>query len=609
MSFGISAAAAAAVWAVAGATAQDILVVNARVHTMERPIEPPNTDSFCVRDGRFHTIGSAQRARGACRGAPERDLHGATVLPGLIDTHLHLLSGGYTELFPNLAPAPSKAEVLRILTEYAAAHPISPGGWLTGRGWDQNRWADGGGDFPTRQDLDVAFPDTPLWLTRIDGHAGWANSAALRAVPPFPHDDPEGGMVVRGPDGEPTGVLIDTAMPLVSRHVPPPTPADQRAALRLALARAAEYGLTGAHDTGIDESVAAFYKTAIDEGNYTLRNYAMWSSAVGEDDGGGAVRRPPAPVPTYKGRLTVRAVKIMLDGALGSWGAAMLEPYTDRPCCRGLMRYTAEEYHSLVDKWDAAGYQVRTHAIGDAANRMVLEEYRRACAAKRRIPDKRFRIEHFQIVNASDIARLLRDPAELPGEACIVPGYQPSHATDDMVFAEDRIGAGRLAGAYAWASALRAGSPLPFGSDWPAVGLLPPLLGIHAAVTRQNVDDEPAGGWLPQERVSRYQAVLGYTRDAAWSAFQEDELGTIAEGKLADFTVLDRDILNEAEVRAEDIWKAAIVATFVDGAATWSNPGCRRGRCAPRAPLPRLPPLRRRAPRGCPPDGSCKGSL
>lgn len=539
------------------------------IHTMDPAI--PSADAFCVEDGKFSAIGTLAEAAAACPASAEHlDLRGAHVIPGLIDSHFHLLYGGFKLLRPSLddctSANSSNQSVVAVLRAFVRARPLAPGGWLLGFGWDQNQWTDKG--FPTRQELDAEFPTDPVWLTRIDGHAAWANSAALRAVPALPSTNPEGGTIQRDPKtGDPTGVFTDNAMALVENHIPPPSPQDNNDALTLVLKDAAANGLTGIHNPGITPDQIDLFKGYIDAGTMTLRQYAMYLGVAG---GLGKAATPSSPKidPEYGGRLAVKAVKFFMDGALGSWGAAMIQNYTDRPDQHGQLRMTEAEYDRNVSEWAAAGFQIATHAIGDLANRIVLDKYRRICE-DRGVPDLRNRIEHFQIVNVTDIPKLKVGTGPHAG-TCILPSMQPTHATSDMVFAETRLGPDRLKGAYAWQTAVETGiGALPLGSDFPTVGVVPPLLGIYAAVTRQDINGLPAGGWTPEEKLSARQALKGYTADAAFASFQEDTRGAIKPGMLADFVALDRDILDPAT--APTIWKAVVLGTYLGGDPTFQH--------------------------------------
>ena len=583
------------------------------VHTMS---SAATAEAWCVADGKFLKVGDLAAVKSACGpSAALVDLRGAVVVPGLIDSHLHLLYGGFKLARPQLDNCSSPADVVQVLEAHVAKHPVPAGAWLQGFGWDQERFP--GKAFPTRADLDGAFPTTPIWLGRIDGHAAWGNSAALKLVPPLPSSDPQGGRIVRDPKtGQPTGVFTDSAMPLVADHIPRPTKAENVEALDLALRSLSHHGLTAIHDPGIGLEEIPLLQEAIDNGTFPIRSYAM--VLANGNDLGEKVATPTTPkLPEYNGRLTVQAVKFFLDGALGSRGAAMLQNYTDAPHQHGQLRMSEADFLSNASAWAAHGWQLATHAIGDRANRLVLDAYEQACgeavararahaapaaggggatgaseldlseldlsAARVRraqAPDLRLRVEHFQIVNVSDLPRVHQQGESYHGgSACILASMQPTHATSDMVFAEDRLGPARLQGAYAWQSVLDTGAAaLPFGSDWPTVGVVPPMLGIYAAVTREDLKGSPPGGWMPKQCVSREQALRGYTVDAAFAAFQEEKMGQIADGFHADFVALDRDILDVAATPDEQIWQTAILGTWSGGGEpAWAHACWARG--------------------------------
>lgn len=369
-------------------------------------------------------------------------------------------------------------------------------------------------------------------------------------------------------------------MRLVAARVPRPSRNESLSALRLALARLSRHGLTAIHDPGIGLEEVPLLKELIDEGAFPLRSYAM--VLANGNELGERLATPSTPkIRDYKGRLSVQAVKFFVDGALGSRGAAMLQNYSDAPLERGQLRVREEDFKKAAKEWAGAGWQLAAHAIGDRANRLVLDAYEAACesgGSGSGAPDLRLRIEHFQVVNASDLPRV-RQPGERHGggSACILASMQPTHATSDMAFAEERLGRERLRGAYAWQSVLDTGAAaLPFGSDWPTVGVVPPLLGIYAAVTREDLRGQPEGGWLAQQCVSRAQALRGYTADAAFAAFKEASLGQIADGFLADFVAFDRDILDEQSVPDRDIWQSAVLATYSGGEPAWQHACWRR---------------------------------
>ncbi len=545
---------ATAMWASSARAQADFVLHNARIYTVNP--EQPTPEALAVRGTRFLMIGTNENVLGAYPEAERIDAEGRTVVPGLIDAHAHLMGLGRSMLQADLVGTASKAEIIERLEQFAAAHDLPEGAWLTGRGWDQNDWPEQA--FPTRQDLDAAFPGRPVWLVRIDGHAGWANTAAIEAAGGLEalarQEDPEGGRILRTEDGTPTGVLIDAAMGFVARHQPPLTEAERREALRLALGETRRFGLTGVHEAGLSLETVALYKSVIDRGAFPLRVYGMIGGRGETFDH----FCESGPLMDYGGRLTVRSVKFYMDGALGSRGAALLEDYSDDPGNRGLLRQEPEEFRQDVIRAMECGFQVNTHAIGDRANRVVLDAYAAAMEATGHTVG-RHRIEHAQILAPSDIPRF----AELE----VIASMQPTHATSDMYWAEDRLGPERLEGAYAWRSLLESGARLAFGSDFP-VEDVNPLEGFHAAVTRQDAEGRPEGGWYPEERLSRLEALKGFTLWAAYAAFQEDEVGSIAPGKRADFTVLSQDIM---QVPASEILDTEVVATYLGGAPVYGN--------------------------------------
>lgn len=546
-------AALCALFTTADVSAQaDYVVHNGRIYTAAD--EDPEVEAMAVRGSRILMVGTEDALLGAYPDAERLDLKGAVVIPGLIDAHAHLMGRAASLLQADLVGTSSKDEVLQRLTDFAESLP--DGAWLTGRGWDQNDWPEN--EFPTRGDLDAAFPDRPVWLSRIDGHAAWANTAALEAAglgEIRQAADPEGGEIIRDASGEPTGIFIDTAMRLVEEDVPEIGPAELRRGLRLALAETAKYGLTGVHDAGISTEDIRLYKKAIDEGAFPLRVYGMIGGVGATFD---RLCRE-GPILDYGDRLTVRSVKLYADGALGSRGAALLEPYSDAPESRGLLRASERQLTQDVIDAMACGFQVNTHAIGDRANRVVLNAYEQAMDELGRTAG-RHRIEHAQIVHPDDVPRFR--------ELGVIASMQPTHATSDMYWAEDRIGAERLAGAYAWRSFLDHGVRVAFGSDFP-VEEVNPLLGFHAAVSRQDAEGWPEGGWLPHQRTTRLEALKGFTIDAAYAAFQEDEIGSLVPGKLADFVVLSKDVMTAP---ANEILDARVLATYLGGERVFSSP-------------------------------------
>lgn len=497
-------------------------------------------------EGTIEDIGKAEAILSAYPGAEVIDLGGRTVIPGLIDAHAHLAGLAQSFTRANLVGAGSKAEVLDRLRKFESGLP--DGAWLLGRGWDQNDWPEK--QFPNRQDLDAAFPDRPVWLRRVDGHAGWANSRAMAEVDRDLGGDwqEQGGFIHRDAQGQPTGIFIDKAMGLVEKAVPPDSPELISGALDLATEAMVSQGLTGVHEAGTSLKMLELYRAKIASGAMPVRIYAM-ADGMGEAlewlCENGAFHDP-------SGLLQMRSVKLYADGALGSRGAALLADYSDDPGNNGLMFMDADTLDGQLRRILACGLQVGTHAIGDRANREVLDALERVTPE---FPDNpgRHRLEHAQILDPMDIPRFAR--------LDVIAAMQPTHATSDMYWAEDRLGGERIAGAYAWTSLAKSGARLALGSDFP-VEAVDPLLGIYAAVTRQDLEGWPEGGWLPGERMSREAAVRGFTIDAAYAGFMEDQVGSLEAGKQADFIVLDRDIM---QIPAREIPTLKVEQTWVGG--------------------------------------------
>ena len=480
------------------------------------------------------------------------DLEGKTVLPGLIDAHGHVMGLGYQELNVNLAGIETLEATLDTIKAYAEANPELE--WIQGRGWNQTLWEEN--EFPTAADLDEVVDDRPVWLTRVDGHAAWANTKAMelagisRETP-----DPQGGKVIRDRAGNATGVFIDAAENYINQIVPEPTEVEMELALEKALEQMARMGLTSVHDAGMGVETWNLYKDFADAGKMTTRIYAMirgTGSAFDELSENG-------PINSYANdRLALRSVKISADGALGSRGAAMKEPYSDDPGNRGLLFYDQEELNEMVMKSVGNGYQTNIHAIGDRANDVVLNAFENA---KEEYGDQglRHRVEHAQIVSLQDIPRFV--------ELDLIASMQATHATSDKNMAEDRVGPDRIKGGYAWQKFLDQGTIIANGSDFP-VEHSNPFYGLYSSVTRQDHEGNPPGGWYPEEALSREETLRSFTIDAAYAAHQEDILGTLEAGKWADFVVIDRDFF---EVPAIEIWQTNVLETWVAGEKVYSE--------------------------------------
>ncbi|MEO7458326.1 MAG: amidohydrolase [Gemmatimonadaceae bacterium] len=529
----------------------DLIVTNARIYTVDdsRPV----VSALAVRDGRIAFAGSVREAM-ALKGAATKvvDLAGRTIIPGMVDAHGHLLGLGESLRSVSLVGAKSYDEVIARVVERAKGVPA--GQWIEGRGWDQNDWGDT--RFPTHEALTRALPNNPVYLTRVDGHAGLANAAAMKAANvTAASKDPSGGKIERTASGEPTGVFVDNAQGLVERVIPRSTREQNRDALRAAISESHRYGLVGMHDAGESRATIDLMEDMAKAGEIPFRLYVM----IGDDSAAVAhylARGPQSGL--YDNHLWIRSIKLYADGALGSRGAALLEPYTDDPNNKGLLVSAPAHIQEVATRALKAGFQVNTHAIGDRGNRLVLDAYEAALKAHP-TADHRFRVEHAQILNHEDIPRF--------AELGVIPSMQAVHQTSDMYWAGTRLGAGRLLGAYAWRSLLETGAIIPNGSDVP-VENVNPLLSFHSAVSRQDADNWPTGGWMSEQRMTREEALKSMTIWPAFSAFQETTMGSLSIGKLADFVVLDRDIMTVAE---RDILGTAVIATYIGGKAVYER--------------------------------------
>jgi predicted amidohydrolase YtcJ len=529
----------------------DLVLVNGKIYTVDnaRPI----ASALAVRGGRVLFVGSNAEARVLANASTQViDLNGKTVIPGIVDAHAHLLGLGNTLSRVNLAGSTSYDEVIDRVKRFSK--DVKPGEWILGRGWDQNRWTSK--EFPTHDALSRAFPDNPVVLTRIDGHALLANAKAMElARVSAATTDPEGGRIMRLASGAPSGVFVDKAQSLIGRAVPEPTRADTRKAILAAIAESNRWGLTGVHDAGESAETIGIYEELAKAGSYNLRNYVMLSDP-GEPGSPAALRNPylhrgPQSA-LYDGHLWVRAIKLYADGALGSRGAALLAPYADEPTNSGLLVSRPEHLRAWAETALRSGFQVNVHAIGDRGNRIVLDAFESALRAVPRA-DHRFRVEHAQVLSPEDIPRFAK--------LGVIPSMQPTHQTSDMRWAEARVGPQRIRGAYAWRSLLNTGVVIPSGTDFP-VEEVNPLLTFHAAVTRQDPTNWPVGGWYPEQKMTREEALQSMTIWPAYAGFQESMLGSLTPGKYADFVVLDRDIMRAPDT---EILATRVVSTWIGG--------------------------------------------
>jgi len=476
------------------------------------------------------------------------DASGATILPGLTDAHGHLYGLGLKLDVVDLTETQSMDEVVARTKQ--RADRAAAGEWVQGRGWDQNDWPDK--QFPTAAQIDAAITDHPVWLKRVDGHAGVANTAAMTAAGvTAATPDPSGGRIIRDASGNPTGVFVDEAQQLIESKIPPISFTLRKERVLKAAQTIAANGLTEMHDAGAEADTIRAVKELIDEKRFPIRVYMMVSdeSALLTD------WFARGPLMNYGGRLTIRSVKVYADGALGSRGAALLAPYSDDPKNSGLIIADTAHIADVAKRAIAAGFQVNTHAIGDRGVRNVIDGYEQAGVS----PEKRFRIEHFQVVAPDDFARVARDG--------IIASMQPTHATSDMDWAEQRVGPQRIRGAYAWRTVLKSGGRLALGSDFP-VEAVNPWFGIYSAVTRQDHHGNPRGGWYSDQRLTLPEAIRGFTADAAYAAFEETTRGTIEPGKLADFTIVEGDVYSTP---ASELWKLKVRMTVVGGEIVYQH--------------------------------------
>jgi len=523
----------------------DTLVDNINGISVDREGEVTRFAAMVIDDeGRIARILSRRDRRPADVDFRE-DGRGRTVIPGMIDAHLHMMGLGLAQLSLDLSDTTSLAEAQAKIAAYAAAHPDRP--WLVGRGWNQERW--GLGRFPTAAELDAVVGDRPVWMMRVDGHAGWANSAALAAAGVTAETtDPTGGRIERTAGSRaPAGVLVDAATTLVERHVPRPRAEDRDLALHEAQELLVRHGVTAVADMGTSIEDWMTFRRAGDSGRLRVRIMAYADSAPTMLLIGGTG-------PTswlYEDRLRLNGIKLYLDGALGSRGALLKQPYADALGERGLALLDGTQLRNLMSRAAMDEFQVAIHAIGDAANTEALSAIEEL--SEDYSGDRRWRIEHAQVVDPADIRRF--------GQHGIIASMQPQHLASDRLMAEARLGAGRIEGAYAWKAMLDAGAPLAFGSDAP-VEPPEPFAGMAVAISREDAAGQPTGGWQPQQRVTPQQALAAYTAAAAFAGFAEDRFGQLEEGQQADFLVLDRDPLAAS---AEELRNVQVLQTWIGG--------------------------------------------
>ncbi|GAA4340025.1 amidohydrolase [Flaviaesturariibacter amylovorans] len=521
----------------------DLLVTNARIYTADERFS--TATAMAVKDGRIAAVGSTRDLAAAYSATTTLDAKGGFIYPGFIDAHAHFLGYGRGLQQADLTGTNSWNEVLQRLQAFVRKNNLATGEWLIGRGWDQNDWAVK--EYPDKQQLDALFPDRPVLLTRVDGHAAIANSAALRAGNVTASTTLTGGSVeVR--NGQPTGILIDNAVDLATAAIPAPTRAQTRRSLLAAQQNCFAMGLTTVDDCGLDFAAVQFIDSLQRAGDLRMRIYAMLSDAPHNFTW--ALKNGPLKTD----RLNVRSFKVYADGALGSRGAALLKPYRDRPDWSGFLLSAPEHFDSVASVLYQNNWQMCTHAIGDSGNRTVLNIYGKYLKGPN---DRRWRIEHAQVVAPEDFA--------LFGRYSVVPSVQPTHATSDMYWAGDRLGKEREKGAYAYRQLLEQNGWLPLGTDFP-VEDISPFKTFYAAVVRQDAKGFPAGGYQKENALTRQQALWGMTLWAAKSNFEETEKGSLEAGKWADFIILDRDLM---KVDGKAILGTKVLATYLGGSAVY----------------------------------------
>jgi predicted amidohydrolase YtcJ len=513
----------------------DLLLTNGNVYTVTE--KQPKAEAVAVKANRIVFVGSNADAK-RFHAARIVDLHGGTVVPGFTDSHCHIFGIGEREMQFNMEGINSLEDFLARVKE--RVDKTSPGKWIVGRGWIETFWKPP--QFPTRQDLDKIAPNNPVFLTRADGHASIANSAALKiAGIDRKTPDPFGGQILKK-NGEPNGMLLDHAQALVAKNIPKATQAEREEALLRGIDREIKLGWCEIQNAGSHKEDIDVIQNAFRAGKIKSR---FINAVYGPGQDAQNFLREGATVNAFDYHFTQRTIKVLFDGALGSRGAALLKPYNDAPETSGLLREKPEDLRPMFEEALRRGIQVETHALGDRANRLILDLYEQAFKAvpadQRKIREPRWRIEHAQIVDADDIPRFAK--------LGVIPSMQPSHAISDLFFAPARLGMDRLAGAYAWQSFLKNGCIIAGGSDAP-VERGEPMIEFYAAVARKSIKGKSGEGWHPEQAVSRADALKMFTIWPAYAAFEEKDKGSIEVGKLADFTVLSRDIMKipEAEI-------------------------------------------------------------
>ena len=522
----------------------DLVVYNATVYTVDSAFT--KATAFAVRDGKFVAVGDEAAIRGQYAGKESLDAAGQFIYPGFYDAHCHFYRYALGLRAADLVGTTSWAQVVKKLQQQRRQYPQAA--WLTGRGWDQNDWVSK--QFPTKDTLDALFPNTPVFIARVDGHAALVNQKALDLAGITPRTPISGGTISKDAAGRLTGLLIDNAVDLVTTKIPEPTTTEANAALLEAQQRCIAVGLTSLADAGLDKANIDQLAALQQQGQLKLRLYAMLNPTKANKD----FYLKNGPV--FQDRLTVCSFKVYADGALGSRGACLLRPYADKPPETGFLLSSIADYRALAKELAASKFQMNTHAIGDSSNRLLLTIYGEVLRGKN---NRRWRIEHAQVVSKADVAKF--------GQYSIVPSVQPTHATSDMYWAGERLGAERLATAYAFNDLRQQYGQVALGSDFP-VEDINPLFGFHSAVARQDAKNYPAKGFQTTNALSRSDALRGMTTWAAHAAFEDQQKGSIAPGMAADFVLLNLDLLQAPK---EQLRSAKVQQTWIAGEKVFSS--------------------------------------
>lgn len=514
----------------------DLIVYNAKVYTVNENFDL--AEAIAIKNGKILSVGSSADLREKYSAKEQLDAKGKTIYPGFIDAHAHFFGYGESLQSVNLTNTKSWDEVITRVEEFAKSHPE---GWLTGRGWDQNDWPDK--QFPTKEKLDLLFPNRPVLLTRIDGHAAVANQTALNQAGISKSFSLTGGDIL-DVNGKLTGLLIDNAVALVANKIPPADEKKARKILLDAQQNCFAAGLTTIDDCGLDYEAIDLIEKMHEDNSLKMRLYVMLSDAEKNFEylfKRGAVKTD---------RLNVRAFKVYADGALGSRGACLKHPYSDMPNKSGFLLSDIKHFEEVAEKINKHNFQMCTHAIGDSANRSILKIYNKVLGGKN---DKRWRIEHAQVVSQSDF--------NLFGSASVIPSVQPTHATSDMYWATERLGTERVKGAYAYKQLLAQNGWIPLGTDFP-VEQINPMYTFYAATARKDSKNYPAGGYQMENSLSKQEALRGMTIWAAKANFEEKEKGSLEAGKFADFVIWENDVMTAS---AEQILKNKVLKTYLNG--------------------------------------------